>query len=69
MSQESVVLNAREAKEIYSLISELSGHNPENVFAWDGSDSLEDPYISACVKIYRAVGARVPDHLISEEQP
>jgi len=39
----------------------LSGYNPENVFSWDGTDSLKEPTISACVKVYRAAGQRVPD--------
>jgi len=59
-----VELTKEECEALHDLIGMLSGHNPENVFAWDGTDSLEDPTTSACVKVYKAVGASVPKNLV-----
>lgn len=58
-----VELSKEECKALHDLIGMLSGHNPENVFAWDGSDDPADPIISACVKVYRAAGRNVPKNL------
>ena len=58
-----VTLTAAECKALYRLISDVSGHNPEYVFSWDGTDDPHDPMTAACAKIYRAAGARVPDGL------
>ena len=56
-----VMLSMSECKALYDLISQLSGCNPENVFSWDGTDDLGDPAVSACAKVYRAIGRKVPD--------
>jgi hypothetical protein len=56
-----VTLNEDECKAIHDMISMLSGGNPENVFAWDGSDEPSDPATSAFVKVYRAAGQKVPE--------
>lgn len=45
-----------ELKALYDLIAMLSGHSPENVFARDGTGSLDDPTTRAMVKLFRAVG-------------
>lgn len=50
-----------ELAALYELIHQLSGGNPGNVFAHDGSDSLEDPTTSAAVKLFWATGN---EHLI-----
>lgn len=60
---EVVHLTVEECKAVHDLIGALSGHNPEYVFAWDGTDSLEHPETSACVKIYKAAGRKVPEGL------
>jgi hypothetical protein len=60
---EVVHLTQEECKAIHDLIGMLSGHNPEYAFAWDGTDSLDDPQVSACVKIYKAAGESVPKGL------
>lgn len=52
-----------EMKALYDLIEQLSGGNAENVFAWDGSDDASDPTTSACVKLFKAKGVRLPDNL------
>ncbi len=57
-----IILTKEECKELYSLIDSLSGCNAGNVFAWDGTDDPNDPGISACVKVFRMVGARIPDN-------
>jgi len=49
----TVVLTKDEAAAIYELIDGLSGGNP---FAHDGTDSLDDPTTSVCVKLYKASG-------------
>jgi hypothetical protein len=58
-----VTLSEAECKALFDLISDLSGHNPENVFAWNGADDPKDPQCSACAKVYQAAGRRVPDNL------
>lgn len=58
-----ITLTHEEAEAIHELIGILSGGNPENVFSWDGKDSMADPTTSACVKIYAAIGQKVPDNL------
>lgn len=45
-----------ELQALYELIDQLSGGNPGNVFAHDGSDSLEDLTTSTAVKLYWATG-------------
>ncbi len=56
-----VTLTEDECKAVHEMIDMLSGCNPENVFAWDGTDDPSDPQTSAFVKIYKAVGQRVPE--------
>ncbi len=53
-------LDVEEAKALHELIDQLSGWNAANVFAWDGTDDLADPGISACAKIFEAAGQRTP---------
>jgi len=57
----ALVLTREEAAAIYDIINELSGFNPENVFAWDGTDSLDDAPTRASAKLYKAVGRSVPE--------
>ena len=59
-----LVLTLAEAKALYGLIETLSGYNPENVFAWDGTDSLDDDTTRAAAKLYAACGAKVPRGLL-----
>jgi hypothetical protein len=60
-----ILLTKKEAEALYDLIDGLSGGSPENAFAHDGTDSLDDPTTSACVKIYSATGHDhcIPDNL------
>lgn len=60
---ESVTLSRAECEALHELISQLSGHNPENVFAWDGSDDISDPSTIACVKVFLAAGRSVPESM------
>jgi hypothetical protein len=59
-SQEGLNLTKEEATGIYEIICQLSGWNPENVFAWDGTDSLDHTVTRATAKLYKAVGKPVP---------
>lgn len=58
-------MTQEEVEAVFDMISMLSGCSPENVFAWDGTDSLEDPSISAAYKIFKACGRNVPENLES----
>lgn len=59
-------LTLAEAKAVYELIDQLSGGNPENVFAWDGSDDWESPLTRAMVKLFRECKRKVPANLEDE---
>jgi hypothetical protein len=63
LSEPVVSLTKEECHAIFELIDQLSGGNPENAFANDGSDSMDDPTTPACVKIYKACGRSVPGNL------
>lgn len=65
MSKNEVVLTAEEAEAVFDWIDGLTGCSPENVFSWDGSDSFDDPSISAAYKIFKACGRNVPENLDS----
>jgi hypothetical protein len=41
----------------------MSGGNPENGFAWDGTDDINEPVTSALVKIFKSVGRKIPKNL------
>lgn len=56
-----------EAESVYELINMLSGNNAENVFAWDGSDTLEDVQTKAMAKLFRACGRPLPPELENME--
>jgi hypothetical protein len=58
-----VTLTEAECKALHDLIGQLAGGNPENVFAWDGTDDAADPTTAACVKVYRAAGKSIPEGL------
>lgn len=59
----NVTFTKEEVAAIYELIGQLSGHNPENAFAWDGTDDPKSPYTSALVKLFRSVGRTIPENL------
>ena len=59
--QAEITLTKEECEAVHEMISMLSGCNPENVFAWDGTDSNEDTTTRAFAKIYKMAGANVPD--------
>lgn len=61
LGKDSVSFTKDEVGEIYNLIDELSGSNPENGFAWDGTDDPKHPTTSALVKIFKSVGASIPE--------
>ena len=52
---DTITLTRAEAEELYELIDALSGFNPENVFAWDGTD--EENIHS---KLYSFLGHKIP---------
>lgn len=60
---EGVFLTREECEALYGLMGMMNGQNPEYVFAWDGTDTMDDPETSACVKVYCAAGVRVPSGL------
>jgi len=53
-------LTREEAKAVHEIIDQLSGGNPQNVFAWDGTDNLENPTTRAMAKIYLMAGEKIP---------
>jgi hypothetical protein len=59
----SVTFTAEEVKEIYNFVDAMSGGNPENGFAWDGTDDINEPVTSALVKIFKSVGREIPENL------
>jgi len=61
--EDCVILNKKEAEAVVELLDQLSGGNPENVFAWDGSDDLADATTSAVYKLFKACGKNVPANL------
>jgi hypothetical protein len=62
MSEPIVALTKAECAAVHDMIDMRPGCNPENVFAWDGSDDMSDPGTSAFVKIDKAAGRSVPDN-------
>lgn len=58
-----------ECREIAEIVASLSGSNPENVFAHDGTDSLDDVVIRAFVKLYKEAGMAycIPKNLREEK--
>ena len=56
----TITLTAEECKALHELIDQLSGGNPENVFAWDGTDDLADATTRAAAKVFMAAGRDVP---------
>lgn len=63
-----VMFTDEELRAIYALIEQLSGFNPESVFAWDGTDSCEDPTTSAMAKLFEATGHSVPEEVRAPQQ-
>lgn len=61
---DGIKLTKAECQSVYNVIGMLSGGNPENVFAWNGEDSISDAEVSAFAKIFHAIGERVPDNLL-----
>lgn len=58
-----VILTKKEAEAVFEWAEAATGCSPENTFAWDGSDSLDDPSTSAAYKIFKACGRNVPENL------
>lgn len=58
-----VTLTPDEAEAIYELIDELSGGNADNVFANDGTDTLDDVRTRAAAKVFKAAGEDIPSDL------
>lgn len=65
---ENVTFTTKEAQIIVEIIDSLSGGNPENVFAHDGNDSLDDAETLAFVKLFHATDKDhlIPDDLLAE---
>jgi hypothetical protein len=68
MSIKEVTFTAEEVRAIFDWLEGLSGCSPENVFSWDGEDSLAEPSISAAYKVFKAVGRNVPENLEIEAE-
>lgn len=58
-----VTLTTEECKAIYELMGDLSGCNPEYVFAWDGTDDPNCVITRAAAKLYKAAGKRIPKEM------
>jgi len=58
-----VSFTLEECKSLYDFLDMLSGGNPENIFAWDGTDSMEDVSTRTAYKLFTALGRRVPENL------
>ena len=58
-----VLLTKEEVEAVFDWVDGMTGCSPENIFAWDGTDTLEDPGISAAYKIFKACKRRVPKNL------
>lgn len=56
----TIILTENECKALHGLIDGMSGGNPENVFAWDGTDDMNEPVIAAAAKIYQNAGEKTP---------
>ncbi len=56
-----ITLTEEECEIVHDMIGMLSGDNPENVFAWDGTDNLDCPETRVFAKIYQASGHKIPD--------
>jgi len=61
MCKDVAVFSPAECEALYEIIDAFSGGNASSAFAWDGTDSMDDPYISSMVKIFKAVGRKVPE--------
>lgn len=55
-TKKDLLLTIEEAEAIVGIIDGLSGGNPENVFANDGTDTMEDVTTRTFAKLYMAVG-------------
>jgi hypothetical protein len=63
LKMDGVYLTKEEAEAVFEWLDGLTGCSPENVFVWDGTDSLNDPSISAAYKIFKACKRHVPENL------
>ncbi len=62
-----VILTKEEVEAAFEWLEAATGCSPENVFAWDGTDSLKDASTSAAYKIFKACRRRVPENLENGE--
>lgn len=60
MNNNGIILSTAECTALFETLEQLTGGNPENVFAWDGSDDPDDPTTSAWAKVFVAAGRSVP---------
>jgi len=58
-----VGLTKEEAKAIFEWADGMTGCSPENVFCWDGTDSMEEVNDRAAYKIFKACGRTTPDSM------
>jgi len=65
---DGVYLTKEEASAVFDWLDSLSGCSPENIFAWDGTDSMDDPSTSAAYKIFKACKRGVPENLDGEQK-
>lgn len=57
----SVELTTEEVAALVGVLDMLTGGSPENVFMWDGTDSMDNPMTRAWVKVFQAAGRDVPE--------
>ena len=65
-NMKGVTFTTEEAKALFDLIDGFSGGNPENAFANDGTDALDDVTTRAIAKLYAAAGRAdlIPDSIL-----
>lgn len=63
-TEENTALTPEECQALFGTLRILTGGSPEIVFAWDGSDSRNDPVVRAWSKIFRSAGQSVPKEVL-----
>lgn len=48
---------------LLQMLEDTTGGNASDVFAWDGTDDPEEPWVKAAVKLFKACNRQVPDNL------
>lgn len=60
MMTPGAALTIAESRSVCERIDQLSGGNADSIFAWDGTDNLNDPTTSGAHKLFTAAGRATP---------